>query len=140
MGRQQDLFGYEPIELSEEEKKYSHKVDTPIYTPRQNGGGENIYACYDDQKYIRLLNLIDKSNVTVQEKKFLLRAASRFIEFNYESIADYYASASKEMQKLMEKLALVIIDFDKAIEEGFVTLNDKMKRLYEQELEEAKHG
>lgn len=67
-------------------------------------------------------------------------AASRFIEFNYESIADYYANASNEMQELMEKLALVIIDFDKAIEEGFVQLNDKMKMLYEKELEEAKHG
>lgn len=134
---QLDLFGFEKIELKDEEKKYSRKVQTPIYTPR---GGGNLYACYDDQKYIRLLNLIDKSNVSVQEKKFLVRAASRFIEFNYESIADYYASASKEMQGLMEKLALVIIDFDKAIEEGFISLNNKMKMLYEQELEEAKHG
>lgn len=137
--KQQDLFGFESVELSDSEKKYSRKIDTPIYTPRQVGGG-NIYACYDDQKYLRLLRQIDTSNVSLQEKKFLIRAASRFIEFNYESIADYYASASKEMQVLMEKLALVIIDFDKAIENGFINLNDKMKTLYEQELDEAKHG
>jgi len=74
------------------------------------------------------------SGVSDEEKKFLKLAASRFIEFNYESIADYYASANKEMQELMEKLALVIIDFDKAIEEGFVQLNDKMRKLYELEL------
>lgn len=137
--KQQDLFGFDKIELSESEKKYSHKVQTPIYTPRENGD-VNIYSCYDDQKYLRLLHQIDISNVSLAEKKFLIRAASRFIEFNYESIADYYASASKEMQELMEKLALVIIDFDKAIENGFVNINDKMKRLYEQELEETKHG
>lgn len=137
--KQKDLFGFDKIELSESEKKYSHKIQTPIYTPRENGGG-NIHACYDDQKYLRLLRLIETSNVSVTEKKFLVRAASRFIEFNYESIADYYASAGKEMQELMEKLALVIIDFDKAIENGFVNINDKMKRLYEQELDEAKHG
>lgn len=137
--KQQDLFGFGNIEIDESQKKYSHKIDTPIYTPRVNGGG-NLYACYDPQKYQRLLYRIDKSNVTSEEKKFLKMAASRFIEFNYESIADYYANASNEMQELMEKLALVIIDFDKAIEEGFVQLNDKMKMLYEKELEEAKHG
>ena len=81
--------------------------------------------------------MIDNNScVSDEEKKFLKLAASRFIEFNYESIADYYASASKEMQGLMEKLALVIIDFDKAIEEGFVQLNEKMKKIYEQEREE----
>lgn len=37
----------------------------------------------------------------------------------------------------MERSALVIIDFDKAIELGFVQLNDKMKKLYEQELDNA---
>jgi hypothetical protein len=36
----------------------------------------------------------------------------------------------------MEKLALVIIDFDKAIDEGFVQLNERMKKIYEQEREE----
>ena len=110
---QKDLFGFEKIELSESEKKYSHKVDTPIYSPRKGVFG-NLYACYDDQKYTRLLRKIELSNVSNEEKKFLKHAASRFIEFNYESIADYYASADKEMQSLMEKLALVIIDFDKA--------------------------
>ena len=37
----------------------------------------------------------------------------------------------------MERSALVIIDFDKAIELGFVQLNEKMKRLYEQEMDNA---
>ena len=58
---------------------------------------------------------------------------SRFIQFNYESIADHYAIADDETKALMEKLALVIIDFDKAIDEGFVQLNDKMRIIYEQE-------
>lgn len=100
-------------------------------------GGGNLYDCYDHQKYLRLCRMIDNSSgVSDEEKKFLKLAATRFIEFNYESIADYYASASKEMQGLMEKLALVIIDFDKAIEEGFVQLNERMKKIYEQEREE----
>ena len=111
---------------------YSRKVSTPVYTP--SGRPTSIYECYDPQKYLRMIRRIDNSNVSDEEKKFLRLAATRHIVFNFERIADYYASASKEMQELMEKSALVIIDFDKAIEEGFVQLNDKMRMLYEQEL------
>ena len=77
--------------------------------------------------------MIEESNVTNDEKNFLKLAASRFIQFNYEAIADHYAIADDETKALMEKLALVIIDFDKAIDEGFVQLNDKMRIIYEQE-------
>lgn len=132
MANQMDLFGYEPIEAPEGGEKYSKKVTTPIYTP--SGRPTSIYECYDHQKYLRMLRRIDNSDVSEEEKKFLRLAATRHIVFNYERIADYYASASKEMQGLMEQSALVIIDFDKAIELGFVQLNDKMRRLYEQEL------
>lgn len=130
--KQQDLFGYE---LPQQESKYSKKVSTPIYEP--NRRPTNIYECYDNQKYLRMIRRIDASNLKDDEKAFLRLAASRHIVFNYEKIADYYVGASKEMQDLMERSALVIIDFDKAIELGFVQLNDKMKRLYEQELDNA---
>ena len=59
---------------------------------------------------------------------FLKEAAHRHSIFNYTKIADYYAHASKEMQTLMEKSALVIIDFDKAIEYGFVHLQEEIKK------------
>lgn len=132
--KQLDLFGLEmPVEQTGIENKYSKKISTPIYTP--SGRPTSIYECYDHQKYLRMIRRIDESNVSQEEKYFLKLAATRHIIFNFERIADYYASASKEMQELMEKSALVIIDFDKAIEEGFVQLNDKMRRLYEQELD-----
>lgn len=133
--KQLDLFGNEVVELRDDDKKYSKKVTTPIYTP--SGRPTSIYECYDHQKYLRMVRRIEKSNVSEEEKEFLKLAATRHIVFNYERIADYYASASKEMQELMESSALVIIDFDRAIELGFVQLNEKMRRLYEQELEEA---
>ena len=134
--KKQDLFGFDDVELSEEDKKYSLKVKTPVYVP--SGRPVTIWECYDPQKYKRLVRRIDQSNVSDEEKTFLIAAASRHIVFNYERIADYYASASKEMQDLMEQSALVIIDFDKAIEQGFVQLNDKMRTLYEHEVGEKK--
>lgn len=133
---QLELFEQEnKIELKDEDKKYSLKVKTPIYTP--SGRPTNILECYDNTKYLRLLYRIEKSNISDEEKKFLRFAATRHIIFNYERIADYYASASKEMQELMEQSALVIIDFNRAIELGFVQLNDKMRKLYEQERENS---
>ena len=136
MAQQLQLFEQEKkIELSDEDKKYSLKINTPIYTP--SGRPTNILECYDNTKYMRLLYRIDKANISDEEKKFLKFAATRHIVFNYQRIADYYASASKEMQELMEQSALVIIDFDRAIELGFVQLNERMRALYEQELEES---
>ena len=128
-----DLFGFEGIDLQDEDKKYSKKIASPIYTPREGRG--NLYECYDPQKYFRLLRMVEACNASEEEKKFLRLAATRFIAFDYEAIADYYARASKDVQGIMEKLALVIIDFDKAIEEGFVQLNEKMRTIYEQERE-----
>ena len=42
------------------------------------------------------------STVNDEEKEFLLLAATRFVEFNYETISDYYVGASKEMHGFME--------------------------------------
>lgn len=133
--KQLDLFSpdeVDSIQVDSLDSKYSRKVSTPIYTP--SGRPTSIYECYDHQKYLRMCHRIDQSNVSEEQKTFLKLAATRHIVFNYERIADYYANASKEMQELMEKLALVIIDFDKAIENGMVLLNDKMRQLYEVEL------
>lgn len=84
----------------------------------------------DREKARRLLREIKASNVTEEEKDFLMNAASRHFVFHYEKIADYYANSSKEMQHLMEKNALVIIDFQKAIEYGYMQLSEKVIQQY----------
>lgn len=116
------------------DEKYSMKVQSPVYQPRV-GGANSVYQCFDHAKYQRLMRRIESSNVSEEEKMFLRYAATRHIVFNYENVADYYAIASKEMQELMEDSALVIIDFNKALEKGFVVLNDKMRKLYDLELD-----
>ena len=67
----------------------------------------------------------------------LREAAARHIVFNYERMADYYAHASPEMQSLMEDSALVIIDFEKAIDDGFVRLCQDLKEQYREEYPDA---
>ena len=62
-------------------------------------------------------------------------AAYRHTEFNYGMIADYYCNASKEVQELFENSALVIIDFKKAIENGFIRMTDELLDEYAREYE-----
>ena len=76
---------------------------------------------------------IENSSLNYDEKMFLMDAARRHTIFNYEKIADYYANTSKEMQHLMERSALVIIDFDKAIEYGYVKMCDEIRKQYLEE-------
>lgn len=101
--------------------KYSTKILAPQYLPSKVV--PKIEELYNYNKYSKLLATINKSNITEEEKKFLKFAATRHIIFNYSKIADYYAHASKEMQELMEQSALVIIDFDDAIANGYVRLS-----------------
>lgn len=119
-----NLFGFEE---SEDDKKYTTKVNIPQYLPSMNC--PKLDNCVDLTKYYELLRNIDNSNVSEDEKKFLRFAATRHIVFTYSKIADYYAHADKEMQELMEQSALVIIDFDDAIANGYIKLSKNIKDL-----------
>jgi hypothetical protein len=111
---------------------YTKKVEAPIY--KITGKKPMICELFDKTTFIKLAKEIDANvNITDEEKIFLLEAAKRHIIFNYENIAEYYAHASKDMQDLMEKSALVIIDFDKAIEHNFVKLSNEIKSQYLEE-------
>ena len=119
---QLNLFGEDFIQVSQEEssKKYTMKVESPIYEPKNHC--PHILELFDNEKTKRMIREINNSSLDEFEKKFLIEAAHRHTVFNYSKIADYYPHASKEMQELMEKSALVIIDFDKSIEYGFTKL------------------
>ena len=75
---------------------------------------------------------IRNASISQEEKDFLICAAQRHLIFNYSKIADYYAHSDKEMQELMEKSALVIIDVDDAIANGYVKLSANIKKIMEE--------
>ena len=126
--KQTNLFGRE---VQQEENKYSLKIQTPIYEPR-NAKPHLLELC-DKTKTSRLMKEIDASSISNEEKMFLIDASRRHNVFNYEKIAEYYAHSNKEMQELMEKSALVIIDFEKAIQLNYVNLCDEIRNQYLQE-------
>lgn len=125
--KQINLFGQE-YKNNDEEKKYTSKIEAPIYEPKNIK--PHLFSLVDKSKFLRLKAEIQNSKINEDEKNFLFMAATRHLVFNYENIADYYSHASKEMQELMEKSALVIIDFEKAIEYGYVQLCDEIRTQY----------
>jgi hypothetical protein len=141
-----DLTGFEEYDIdqlisgvSEGEKKeekeggyldieYTQKIKAPNYEIK--GEKPNIEELCDTEKYDSLILEIDKSDLTEEQKKFLKISAARHIVFNYEKIAEYYAHQEKEAQEHMENSALVVIDFDKAIEKGFSSFSEEMRKYF----------
>ena len=114
---------------------YTMKRDIPQYEP--TGEKVSLLQCVDTAKYDELIEEINASKVTEDEKKFLRLAAIRHCVFDYSKIADFYAaSASKEMQTLMENSALVIIDYNNAIKNGYAVLRQTLIDLVEDDNEE----
>lgn len=134
------LTGFTSDELAklfgELDNTYTNKVETPVY--RIMGDKPSIWELCDDEKTLELCAEIDASDVPAEEKQFLKMAAHRHTVFNYQNIAEYYAHATPEVQDLMEKNALIILDFDKAIENGYVMMSKQLNKLYSTDINKAK--
>ena len=110
-------------------ERYNQSVNVPQYLPTVDKPDLSELANYD--KYRELMRDIEKADIPEDIKEFLRMSATRHIVFNYARIADYYAHSDKAVQELMEKSALVIIDFNDAIANGYVELNKTLTALRE---------
>ena len=133
IGFDMSALGREEFKTEEQAPEYSQKMDTPLYTPK--GEKPELKDLVAERKAAELVQKIKGSKVSEAEKTFLLKAATRHVVFDYQAIAEYYCHASREMQELMESSALVIIDFKKAVEEGYVVLSHELSSIYA-----ASHG
>jgi ParB-like chromosome segregation protein Spo0J len=122
-----DGFPFEDKVL-EAEEVYTKNIEAPTYEPKNEKPKEE--ELYNEDKVKELIKKIGLSNIQKEEKEFLIKAAYRHTVFNYQSIADFYAHSNKEVQELMEDSALVIIDFNKAIENGYVKLSKEIEQSY----------
>lgn len=118
-------FGFTFDDEEGGENPYSQKVMIPQY--EVEGDAPSLADLVDSEKTNKLLQDIENANINDDEKEFLKKAATRHYVFNYRNIAEYYANATPEMQKLMEDSALVIIDLDNAIANGYVQMVEKLK-------------
>jgi len=111
-----------------DENPYTDKVSAPTYESSKEK--PNVNSLYDSSKADQLIEKIKQSSISEQDKNFLINSAKRHIVFDYSKIADYYVHSSKDVQELMEDSALIIIDFEKAIKQGYVRLNKEITNQY----------
>lgn len=117
----------------EADEFYTQKIEAPIYEP--TGEKPKVEELFDAAKARELADAVQASSIPEEVKQFLTIAAYRHVVFDYRNIAEFYAHADAETQHFMEQSALVIIDFDKAIEGGFVQFFKEIAGAYE-----ADHG
>lgn len=138
-GSDLDVLGFTADELAELENgtpaelsnDYTHKVDAPVYTPK--GEEPPVVELFNSERADELLSKIEASKAPDEVKRFLKTAAARHIVFDYGKIAEFYCHADKETQELMEDSALVIIDFKKAMQLGYVKLKAEIADALESE-------
>ena len=110
---------------NDKDVKYTEKIKTPEYEPTQDEP-PGLSELYDTTRYEELIEAIEAADVPDELDEFLRFAAQRHIVFDYENIAEYFAHADGETQRIMELLTLVIVDYEQAIEQGYVDFADSL--------------
>lgn len=124
------IYGFEfPDDEDGEDEDDTYSKDTNIPQYEIQGEKPDISELVNEDKTKELLEEIENSDLSFEEKDFLRKAAQRHLVFNYKKVAEFYAAASETMQELMEKSALVIIDYNDAIANGYTTLSERVQKL-----------
>jgi len=126
------LFGFDGIDDggksdAQGDEKYSNAINIPQY--EITGDNPSIDALADMTKYNELVMEIENENLPPDVAEFLKLAATRHIAFNYRNVAEWYAHAPENVQRLMENSALVLIDFENAIRNGYVKMTTEIDEL-----------
>ena len=124
-----DVWENQDDVILEDDDTYTRKIVAPTYEPKNEK--PVIDDLFNTHKADELIHNIKQADVTEEELMFLSHCALRHTVYDYSKIADFYAHSSKKIQELMEDSALVIIDFDKAIEKGYVKLTKDIAAAYE---------
>ena len=134
-----EQFGFDlsAPELTEGEPEaeddfYTKKVDTVHYEPKMETPPP-VADLFDGTKTAELVAEIKQANVPQEVRAFLIEAAHRHTRFRYDRIAEFYAHATPEVQRLFESSALVIVDFNDAIKRGCVRLKEEFTAGMERE-------
>jgi len=88
-----------------------------IYEPNGNDVAPSELLTEDRKELLDLIEAVENPVI----KEMLLFRYSYFVNFKMGKVADYYCNnATPEEQRAFEALGLVILDHDKAIENGFL--------------------
>lgn len=122
-------WGIEDEITNGDDEFYTKNITAPTYAPSEEKPKfEQLVNREKAENFIKIIG--ENSQLTGEEKEFLTLAAFRHYVFDYAKIADFYAHSPKHVQEIMEKLALVIIDFKQAIENGYIKLTAEINEAF----------
>jgi hypothetical protein len=107
---------------------YIKTIEPPIYEP--TGEQPAVPQLYDRVHTDKLIAEIQDAEMPENLRSFLIAAAERHTRFHFQNIAEYYAHSEADVQRLMERSALVVIDFDQALELGYAQLSSDTAEQY----------
>ena len=110
-----------------EDDNFIRDIKAPTYEPKNEKPRPD--KLYNTDKVEELIDKIKELKLHNTEQAFLIYAAYRHTVFDYSKIADFYAHSNKEVQELMEDSGLVLIDFNKALENGFVKFTENIRNI-----------
>jgi len=115
--------------LNPQQQEYSNKMNIPQY---EIVGEEPLLIDLINTSKADSLSLqIEAADLPKDIKEFLLRASQRHVVFDYRKIAEFYPHQTPEIQELMEESALVIIDAEDAIRNGYANFLTTIAELEE---------
>lgn len=88
----------------------------PVYIPR--GEEVDVRECFDDRATREMIQDIDRLECSDDLKQLMRERASFFTLFDYERLAELYSSANENVQRMFERLGLVVLVDDDAVEEA----------------------
>lgn len=118
--------------MSRQDNGYSHKIVSPVYEPTSETAPAPS-ELYDTTVTDALLAEIEAANIPDDVRSVLVAAAHRHTVLRFDKLAEFYAHADVEVQRLMEHSALVIVDVDSAIERGFLALHEDVLDLFRED-------
>lgn len=132
-----ELIGWDfPMDkMAKKVADYSRKIESPIYQPT-GMKIEDARSLYDDSEVKEIEQLIKDTELPDDVREMLMKSAQRFRRFDFGRVAEYYSQCKDEAtRRLMERTAMVIVDFGRAIEHGFVELCEEIRDEYLKEYE-----
>jgi hypothetical protein len=114
-------------------ERYVKRITIPIYVPTKREPPA-LSECYDRSEVEQLQAAIEADeNLSPEYKAFFKAAAERFTRWHFRNIAELYAHAPDEVRGWFERLVLVLIDVDQAIERGLASLSKQILDIYDSE-------
>lgn len=124
-----EIYKEEIDDIKTQQQEYSNKMNIPQY--EIVGEEPLLIDLINTTKTESLIEQIRQAKLPRDIEAFLMTAAYRHTVFDYRKIAEFYPHQTAEIQHLMEESALVIIDAEDAIRNGYANFLTTITELEE---------